>query len=433
LPLYQETRAKLLTEGYIYDLVSCFVFEKEGSFQHIAHALKYNEYKSMGVELGKRIGPLYTSLSISVTLKSANGRFSVANPVFNIPSMDIGKATASWQITGVSAGPDTFTISVSGTNPHKSVQFTDSYSPSGVVTVTAAPQPTLNTVTITITDSASSAKLSGVTATLGGTAKITDVNGQATFSIAAGTYPLTISKTGYGTNSENFVVSTNVAISRLLTATPPSTPSIRTVSITVSDSANSTKLSGATVTLGTTIRNTDTNGVATFSIASGTYPLTIIKGGYGSKSENLVVSASLDITRTLTATTNIQITIDMLTVTVVDSANNVVSGAVVTIGTTSKTTDANGAASFELPHGTYLVAISKNGYQSRSESLTVSTTSSIKRTITNSSTPQNPTPVTTTPHDDDDQVYYQHLPHDDDHIYRQYHPYDDDHVHSIFN
>jgi ComF family protein len=56
LPLYQETRAKLLAEGNISGLVSCFVFKKEGPFQHIAHALKYKEYKSLGIDLGTRLG-----------------------------------------------------------------------------------------------------------------------------------------------------------------------------------------------------------------------------------------------------------------------------------------------------------------------------------------------------------------------------------------
>jgi ComF family protein len=56
--LYQKTRNKLLDEGYIDDLISCYVFEKEGPFQHIAHALKYQEYKSLGIELGKQIGEL---------------------------------------------------------------------------------------------------------------------------------------------------------------------------------------------------------------------------------------------------------------------------------------------------------------------------------------------------------------------------------------
>ena len=56
LPLYSETKQKLLDSGVISDLVSAFVFEKEGTFQHIAHALKYNGYESLGRELGKQIG-----------------------------------------------------------------------------------------------------------------------------------------------------------------------------------------------------------------------------------------------------------------------------------------------------------------------------------------------------------------------------------------
>ena len=55
-PLYLETLQKLLSDHYVHDLVSCFVFEKNGAFQHIAHALKYQEFKSLGIELGKRIG-----------------------------------------------------------------------------------------------------------------------------------------------------------------------------------------------------------------------------------------------------------------------------------------------------------------------------------------------------------------------------------------
>lgn len=57
-PLYQETRTRLCSEGSIDDLVSCYVFEKDGPFQHVAHALKYEEYKSFGVQLGKQLGAM---------------------------------------------------------------------------------------------------------------------------------------------------------------------------------------------------------------------------------------------------------------------------------------------------------------------------------------------------------------------------------------
>ncbi len=55
-PLYRETLTKLLETGNVSDLVSEFVFEKEGTFQHIAHALKYSGYESVGRELGRRVG-----------------------------------------------------------------------------------------------------------------------------------------------------------------------------------------------------------------------------------------------------------------------------------------------------------------------------------------------------------------------------------------
>jgi ComF family protein len=66
--LYQKTRANLLAEGCIDDLISCYVFEREGPFQYISHALKYKEYKSFGVELGKQIGGLVRDWNVEVDI-----------------------------------------------------------------------------------------------------------------------------------------------------------------------------------------------------------------------------------------------------------------------------------------------------------------------------------------------------------------------------
>jgi len=66
--LYQKTRANLLAEGCIDDLISCYVFEREGPFQYISHALKYQEYKSFGVELGKQIGGLVRDWNVEVDI-----------------------------------------------------------------------------------------------------------------------------------------------------------------------------------------------------------------------------------------------------------------------------------------------------------------------------------------------------------------------------
>jgi ComF family protein len=71
-PLYIETREKLLADGTVSDLVSVFVFQKEGAFQHIAHALKYDGFESIGRELGERLG---------ITMKEWNIHADVLIPI----------------------------------------------------------------------------------------------------------------------------------------------------------------------------------------------------------------------------------------------------------------------------------------------------------------------------------------------------------------
>lgn len=54
--LYQETRARLLSAGGVDELVSVYVFEKDGPFQAIAHALKYEGFQSAGRMVGGALG-----------------------------------------------------------------------------------------------------------------------------------------------------------------------------------------------------------------------------------------------------------------------------------------------------------------------------------------------------------------------------------------
>jgi hypothetical protein len=88
--------------------------------------------------------PLYNLLSsASVTLQSQNGRFSVNSPTFNVGNLPTGTATATWQITGISAGSDQLVITATAKNTHQSITLTDNYSPSASITVYApAPTPT---------------------------------------------------------------------------------------------------------------------------------------------------------------------------------------------------------------------------------------------------------------------------------------------------
>lgn len=79
---------------------------------------------------------MYTSLSnVSVALQSQNGRFAVENPTFAIGDFPVGEKTVTWMISGVSAGEDTFLITVQGINVHNRLSFSDSYSPAPPVTI----------------------------------------------------------------------------------------------------------------------------------------------------------------------------------------------------------------------------------------------------------------------------------------------------------
>jgi len=54
--LYRDTGSKLLDDGNVSDLVSVFIFEKQGAFQALAHALKYDGFQSAGRMIGGALG-----------------------------------------------------------------------------------------------------------------------------------------------------------------------------------------------------------------------------------------------------------------------------------------------------------------------------------------------------------------------------------------
>jgi hypothetical protein len=93
--------------------------------QNINNAAKYNQFTS-----------------VSLTLSSQNGRFSVSTPTVNIATLSTGTSTATWQITGVSEGSDALIISASATNTHNNLKFSDNYSPNPSINIAAVPTPT---------------------------------------------------------------------------------------------------------------------------------------------------------------------------------------------------------------------------------------------------------------------------------------------------
>ena len=54
--LYQILLKRFNNEGFINGFVSLYLFEKDGKFQEVIHLLKYNNIKSIGIELGTILG-----------------------------------------------------------------------------------------------------------------------------------------------------------------------------------------------------------------------------------------------------------------------------------------------------------------------------------------------------------------------------------------
>ena len=80
--------------------------------------------------------------SITATLSSQNGHFSVAAPsVTNRNLMPDASTTVTWQITAITAGSDQLVISASAQNNHNNLQFHDVISPNPTITV-SLPAPT---------------------------------------------------------------------------------------------------------------------------------------------------------------------------------------------------------------------------------------------------------------------------------------------------
>jgi competence protein ComFC len=55
-PTWIEIKSKFNAEGLVTNIISCYLFEKEGKLQEVIHQLKYQGIKSHGIKLGEEVG-----------------------------------------------------------------------------------------------------------------------------------------------------------------------------------------------------------------------------------------------------------------------------------------------------------------------------------------------------------------------------------------
>jgi len=243
----------------------------------------------------------------------------------------------------------------------------------GFATMSSA-QTSKGTIVGTVLD-ASGAAVAGATVSYSGTGPAGPVNGSATTDstghysaagIAVTSYTLTVQASGYQSQNRTATVGGGSTTTQNFALTSQST----TLAGTVTDSATTKPIAGATVTAGTASATTDANGAYSIAgVAPGTYTATATGTGYASQSASVTLSAGT------TTTQNFALAPNPGTITgTVTNASNAAPIAGATVSYSGGSTTTNGSGSYTLStvaEGSYTVTVSASGYTSQSRSVSV--------------------------------------------------------------
>jgi len=255
----------------------------------------------------------------------------------------------------------TYNITASKAGYYTYTKFaTLSYGTTTVLNITLS--QTTATITGTVTDSATAAAISGATVTCGSVQTTTGADGKYSMSIQPGNYQFTVTKDGYVTNTTSGTTvagetkTVNVALVKLAILTG-----------TITDKKTGTAISGANVTAGGSSYITGSSGSYSLSIAPGSYNLVVSKSGY--VTNTTAVSATSGTTRTINVALK---SWGIITGVVTDKDTGAfIVGATVKADSVQNTTGADGKYTLVVEAGTYTVTITKQGYDTKSTSVTV--------------------------------------------------------------
>jgi cytochrome c biogenesis protein CcdA len=211
--------------------------------------------------------------------------------------------------------------------------------PTAAATVTKTMVLETGTLSVTTTPT-------GATVAVGLNAKASP----CTFSLTPGTHTVTISKAGYETRTESVTITAGVTTTKSYTLTS----SKGTLSIT-------TTPTGAKVTV--TSPEGFTPGVSclatpcTFELFPGTYAVKVEKAGYETITDSVTITSGVTTSKSYTLTPS------KGTLSVTTSPT----GATVKVGAETKTAPCN----FSLAPGTHTVTVSKTGYDTITDTVTI--------------------------------------------------------------
>jgi hypothetical protein len=226
------------------------------------------------------------------------------------------------------------------------------------------------TVSGIVTD-ASSTGLDDATVTVGSESTTTQGGGFYSLQVPIGSYNLTVTKSGYETFTTSIIVSTaGVTVDCEL----HSTITDGTVNGRIRDS-DGNGIGDATITASNQqTSSSSTSGFYSLSLPPGSYKLTVTKSGYNdAKMQITITSGSVQTVDFTLVSEEPPITDCVISGTVTDVDMKVVAGAIVTVagGNTYNQTDALGQYSLTVSPGTYVLNVTKDGYESSSLTVTV--------------------------------------------------------------
>ncbi|WP_336002027.1 carboxypeptidase regulatory-like domain-containing protein [Halorientalis halophila] len=269
-------------------------------------------------------------------------------------SLDAGASTdvsLTWTTASGDAGDYTATVS------------SDNDSETAAVTVN---EPvTTGTIAGTVTDAGGSA-IEGATVTADGQSTTTAADGSYSLTVEAGDYTVDANADGFNPSSQTVTVNAEETTTADFSLEAQVTDG--TVEGTVTDAGGSA-IEGATVSAGGQSTTTAADGSYSLTLTEGDYSVEANADGFNPSSQSVTVTAGE--TTTADFALEAQVTDGTIAGTVTDAGGSAIEGATVSAGGQSTTTAADGSYSLTLTEGDYTVEASADGFQSDSQSVTV--------------------------------------------------------------
>lgn len=217
-------------------------------------------------------------------------------------------------------------------------------------------------VVITVFDSDNSSPVQGAAVNINGSSYPTNERGQAVVSLQNGTYPYTVTKSGYydGSSSVTVLDSDNSSVISLKVR-------LYNVIMTVKNPLKE-PIKGATVEINTTSYQTQDNGEVSLQLKNGTYPFTVVANGMNDYLGELeVVSADIP-----SFPVNMEYKKYDIVFTVQTDEGVAIENANIHINEKDYQTSQGGLVTVRLSDGQYPYTVTKEGYVQTQGSISVS-------------------------------------------------------------